>query len=176
VSATYAIPKDPSSFLTAQISGEALEGQPGEGSAGASISLDLQLYTLGPTRTGNADLFILAEHGPMPSGGGHVSSFVGPYFVPFCPSDLTCGIGNQTLPFQLGTSFDIQLNGEGEFIGSSSPTFFGGQFFIVEVRLALRESNGLPVQIYEVPEPAFLSASGFGLLGLLLFRRAKRLH
>jgi hypothetical protein len=69
--------------------------------------------------------------------------------------------------------FDVDLNAL--LMTNSNPAAFGGHFFTVDVRLALREfSNGAPVQIYEVPEPAFLSASGFGLLGLLLFRRIER--
>jgi hypothetical protein len=139
-----------------------------------TISLHLQLYTLGPPRTGLADLLIAADQGSLPiEGSGRVSGSAGPYSVPSCPTGgegSPCHIVNSSLPFQLGTPFDVDLNAM--LMTNSNPSAFGGHFFTVDVRLALREfSHGEPVQIYEVPEPAFLSASGFGLLGLLLFRR-----
>jgi hypothetical protein len=178
VSATYAIPEDPSSFLTAQISGEALEYQPGEGYAVGTISLHLQLYTLGPSRTGVADLLIAADQGPtIQAGSGRVSGTAGPYSVPSCPTGgegSTCHIVNSRLPFQLGTPFNVDLNAS--LMTNSNPASFGGHSFTVEVRLALREfSNAaLPAQIYEVPEPAHLLASGVGFLGILLFRIIER--
>jgi hypothetical protein len=180
VSATYAIPEDPSSFLTAQISGEALEYQPGEGYAAGTISLHLQLYTLGPPRTGVADLLIATDQGPtIQAGSGRVSGTAGPYSIPSCPTGgSTCHIVNSSLPFQLGTPFNVDLNAS--LMTNSNPASFGGHSFTVEVRLALREFNNPPfqgpfeVQIYEVPEPAHLLASGVGFLGILLFRRIER--
>jgi hypothetical protein len=172
VNATYAIPGNSASPLTAKISGMGFESRLGGGYAEAFISLNLELSTTGPIRTGVANLFILAEHGPIPAGFGTVSSFVGPYSVPSCLPEASCGILNPALPFQLGTPFNVSLNGT--LITNPNPASIGGQNFTVQVSLALRESNGLPVQILEIPEPSLLSASGFGLLGILLFLRANR--
>ena len=156
------------------------------GYADGTASLSLSLYTAGPVRTGTAVITVTGNVGSAEvidanaRGGGSVSG--GNSLAAGCLPDVGCYLDNhistEMIPFNLGVPFDLNLNGlvnagdkRSLYSAENSSDFY------IAIGISVSDANGLPVQIEEAPEPAFLLAPGFGLITLLVWyqRRPSRL-
>jgi hypothetical protein len=158
------------------------------GFATAFVNGSLPLYTAGPVRQGeiqysesinltgaadppdvdNASLGVGSLQATC--GGGRLSG------IPFCTGNLGPSNGNvpsATQPFTLGQVF---MFSEGLNIQSNSTAFGNVESGDSEVifNFQILDANGVPVQIFAVPEPASLVLLTCGAAVLLMFSRKRR--
>ena len=166
---SYSVPETPGP-VTAQINGYAQCFSCVNPVTG-TIDLTMDLYTGGPVRNGIAyvQLSLLQGGGVIPD----ISGAIGPYALGGCASELDCELFGY-FPFQLGTSFTIDLSG----VASGTPSNNAAQFFAsASVQLYELPTDGgpagAPVQIYATPEPgsAELAFTGLGLIVFAIRRK-----
>lgn len=146
-------------------------------SATAEASDDITGYTRGPSRAGFIDL-TMSEGASTPYGGfGSVSITDGVHtYVPVCTHPVIFCLYNATLPFDLGTKFQILESASATTSITPSFGFFGsGEGGLATLNFTLLASDGTTsVPFSVVPEPSTCSLLLLGFAGATSFLKKVR--